>query len=143
MNNNFSIPPCFYRVSIKALILDETRTKFLVMREENDEWELPGGGLDWGATPQEDLRREIEEEMRLPVEWVAANPSYFITFTNHRKHYVANVVYEARVAHTDFKPSDECVEIRFVTTEEVRTLPARFANLALLADMFEADVKNV
>ena len=29
-----SIPPCFYRISIKALILDESG-KFLLMKEEN------------------------------------------------------------------------------------------------------------
>lgn len=42
------IPKCFYRVSIKALILDETKTRFLVTQKENGEWELPGGGLEWG-----------------------------------------------------------------------------------------------
>ena len=49
------IPECFYRVSVKALVLNETRDKFLICEEESGVWELPGGGLDWGATPQEDL----------------------------------------------------------------------------------------
>lgn len=43
----------------------------------------------------------------------------------------------ARVAHTDFMPSDECVAIRFVTPEEARALPARFGNIAQLAEMME------
>lgn len=35
--------PCFYRVSTKALIFDETKTKFLLMREDNDSRDFPGG----------------------------------------------------------------------------------------------------
>lgn len=128
-------------MSVKALVWDKTRSKFLVIQEANSEWELPGGGLDWGASPHDDLQREIEEEMALPVEWVAPNPSYFITFKNHREHWVANVVYEARVAHTDFTPSDECVAIRFVTPAEARALPARFGNIQQLADMIEGKGK--
>ena len=61
------IPNTFYRVSIKGLILDETRTKFLTTLEEGGWWELPGGGLDWGENPIDGLRREIKEEMGLDV----------------------------------------------------------------------------
>ena len=89
--NDVSIPNCFYRISIKALILNDTKDKFLVVREGNGRWGFPGGGLDWGASPQEDLEHEIQEEMGLPVTHVAQNPSHFITFTNQRNHWVANM----------------------------------------------------
>ena len=74
-----TIPDCFYRVSIKALILNETRDKFLIARESIGFWGLPGGGLEWGASPQSDLAREIAEEMGLQVVTVATYPSYFVT----------------------------------------------------------------
>ena len=51
----------FYRVSIKGLILDETRKKFAVVLEDNGWWELPGGGMDWGESPETCLTREIKE----------------------------------------------------------------------------------
>lgn len=57
------IPNNFYRVSIKALILNKARTKFAAVLEDNGYWELPGGGLDWGESPETCLRREILEEM--------------------------------------------------------------------------------
>lgn len=134
---NTSLPPCFYRVSIKALILDETRTKFLVVQEQNGEWEFPGGGLEWGEVPQDDLRREIEEEMGLPVTSVAKHPSYFLTCQNHKGDWIANIFYEVTLSNFDFTPSDECVAIRFLTPDEARTLPARFGNIAELAGMFD------
>jgi len=42
------IPNSYYRVSIKALILDETRKKFVVILEDNGWWELskPGAEID-------------------------------------------------------------------------------------------------
>jgi len=79
MNNRDTVPDCFYRISAKALILNETRDKFMIVRETNGKWELPGGGLDWSATPQEDLPREISEEMNLKVTSVAKDPCYFIS----------------------------------------------------------------
>ena len=61
----------YYRVSLKALILDETRTKFLVAQEDNGLWELPGGGWDWGETHNACITRELSEEMGLTATSVS------------------------------------------------------------------------
>lgn len=133
------IPNCYYRISIKALILDETRTKFLIVQEANGEWDLPGGGLDWGESVEVGMRREIKEEMGLTVTSVSSNPCYFLTDQRKSGAEYANVFYEATVESLDFTPSDECIALQFATPEEVRRL-AIHSNLALLADMF--DPKN-
>ena len=116
------IPECFYRVSVKALVLNEKKDKFLICKEEDGRWELPGGGLDWDVTPQEDLPRELMEEMGLKATYIADNPSYFITGrrTNNPEIRIANVLYETKLEHLDFTPSDECVEVRFVNKDEVK-----------------------
>lgn len=130
------IPNCFYRISIKALVLNETRDKFLITLEENGKWELPGGGLDWGMSPQEDLPREISEEMGVNVTWVADNPSYFITFQHpNTKCWIANLLYETELESLNFTPSDECVDIKFVDLKDVESLPV-FANVLDLAKKF-------
>lgn len=133
------IPDCFYRVSVKALVLNETRDKFLICEEESGFWDLPGGGLDFGMTPQEDLPREIQEEMGLPVLRVADNPSYFITDqTLRRKVWFANVLYETELEHLNITPSDECINIRFVNKDDIQYLNA-FPNLKQLAEMFKPE----
>jgi 8-oxo-dGTP diphosphatase len=137
---NPELPKCFYRISVKALILDATRTKFLVVQEHNKKWELPGGGLDWGESVETGLAREIREEMGLAILQMAKKPSYFFTgVTATSKTQFANVVYEVVLPHLDFTPSDECVAIAFVTKEEARELDA-FSSVYLLAEHF--DVRN-
>ena len=137
------IPNCFYRVSVKALILDESRTKFLIVKEDNGFWELPGGGLDWGATPQEDLMREIEEEMGLKTTQIAEQPSYFFTVDQERRSdpskrmWVANVLYETKVENLDFTPSDECVELMFADVDDIKKLEKVFPNVVKLAEVFD------
>lgn len=132
------IPNAFYRVSIKALILDETRTKFLIMREENGGWELPGGAFEYGANPQEDLTREIEEEMKLEVVSIAEHPSYFYsTYFERTGVWKGIVVYETSVKDLDFTPSDECTEIAFVSPEEIQNYQA-FETVIELGKLFDA-----
>ena len=114
-----NIPNCFYRVSIKALILNETRDKFLIVQEDNGKWELPGGGLDFEANPHEDLAREIAEEMNLVVKYVAEHPSYFITgMKNAKGFWNVNLLYETELESLDFTPTEECVEIKFIGQED-------------------------
>lgn len=113
----------YYRISIKALILDETRTKFLLVQEDNGKWELPGGGLDWGEKPDEGIRREIKEEMGLHVTYVASQPSYLITTPRDSDGvWIANVLSETAVENLEFTPSDECIAVQFVTKEEAQDL---------------------
>ena len=133
---HMEIRNCFYRISIKALVLNESRDKFLIVKEEDGRWDLPGGGLDWGATPQEDLSREISEEMGVTVTWIAEYPSYFLTCQSRKREFwMANVLYETKLESLDFTPSEECTEVRFVTAEELKELDVH-GNLKIFGGMF-------
>jgi len=52
-------------VSVKAVILDGDRV--VVLRNEREEWELPGGRLEAGETIEECLVREVREELGVTV----------------------------------------------------------------------------
>ena len=109
----------FYRTSVKALVLDE-QNRFLLCKEIDGTWELPGGGLDLGENPQDGLIREVQEEMGLEVTSIAETPSYFVTaFFERNNVWKANVLYEATFKDLSIKESDECTEVAFFTTDQI------------------------
>ena len=115
------IPNWFYRVSAKALILDENK-KFLLVREEKW-WELPWWWLEYWETPQEWIKRELYEEMGINVISIKDSPSYFITTKKDNWVWIANIIYETKVNVDEifnFKPSDECLEVRFFNIDEAK-----------------------
>ena len=133
------IPDCFYRVSTKALILNETRDKFLICKKENGEWELPGGGTEHGSTVKENIEREIAEEMHVPVTYVANKPSYFHTGqSKRRKLWIANVIFETEVEHLNFTPSNECTEIQFIDKHTAADLNL-YPSLVEFVEMFDPE----
>ena len=55
-----------FPVSIKGVLLMGDRV--VLLKNERDEWELPGGKLEPGEDPLDCLVREIEEELGIRVE---------------------------------------------------------------------------
>ena len=54
-----------FPVSIKGVVFRDDRA--ILLRNERDEWELPGGKLELGEVPEECCSREILEELSLAV----------------------------------------------------------------------------
>jgi 8-oxo-dGTP pyrophosphatase MutT (NUDIX family) len=55
-----------FPVSIKGVVLIGGRV--VLLKNERDEWELPGGRLESGEDPEACLVREISEELSIRVE---------------------------------------------------------------------------
>lgn len=127
---------CYYRISIKGLVVDETG-RFLLVKEDNGKWELPGGGLDHGEDPINGLRREIHEEMGLVVTAISPSPKYFVTTRRRGSDtFIANVIYEIELQDLNFTASDECQELRYFTVDEARKEDL-FPNVAKLLEVYD------
>ncbi len=56
-------------VSIKGVVLRKSKadSEVLLLRNDRQEWELPGGRIDGSETPEECLAREFKEETGLVI----------------------------------------------------------------------------
>ena len=113
-------------------ICRDTDGRILLVRESDDRWWLPGGGVEHGEHPFDALRREVREETGLEVE------------IRRLRDAVADVVVEGDLAvHTDrllfdVEPTGGALRAergeapRWVAPDELTTLPLSPATAAAL-----------
>ena len=88
-----------YPISVKGVLFVDG--KVLLLRNERDEWELPGGHLAAGETHAQALVREFSEELQIEVEPLERIDSY--EFEVIPSKHVRIVTYGCRL-RGQFKP---------------------------------------
>ncbi len=122
---NITTPPCFYRVSAKALIYKDD--KVLLLRESDGRWELPGGGLEIGESFESGLKREMSEELGVNLVEASSQPVYVWTLIDDdpkngiRPKLI--LCFKVKVDSFDFKNDpEESSETKFFSKEEMESL---------------------
>lgn len=111
---------CFYRVSIKAVIFN-TQGKVLVVREKNNpNWNLPGGGMDYGETEYEALQRELHEEVGFTGGFAYTPLGIWPKFLDHFQAWQLWVVYRVEPENLHFTVGEESDEFAFIDPEEFK-----------------------
>jgi 8-oxo-dGTP diphosphatase len=116
-------------ISVKAVLIHDGRV--LLLLNERDEWDLPGGRPDPGEDHRAAVKREVREEAGLEVEVGAQVDEHLFEVLPGR--FVQIVVYACHlVGASDVVLSHEHVETRWVKLAELgemvegRRLPAGY-----------------
>ena len=97
------------------------KDKVLVLkRRDNEIWEFPGGGVEFGEEPEKSAKRELKEETNLEtgeIKFIGITSAVYEK--NGKKKHSVYLVYKGKVETDDFSLSLEHVEGRWVSVEEV------------------------
>ena len=76
-------------LGVRAVVLDSENRVFLVRHSYVSGWYLPGGGVDFGETMEEALRRELKEEGDIDLTGDAVLHGVFLNSHVSRRDHVA------------------------------------------------------
>lgn len=100
--------------------------RFLLVRKEAPEWSLPGGKIDPGESHLEAAQRELREETTLPLTHsrFLGHPVF-----EEEEHFL----YQMPVMESMHpRPSDEIVECRWFSADELDQVTVKPTNIELL-----------
>jgi len=121
--------PKIQQVSVKALfekdgkilIVKDTGKKILPSGQEGQEWELPGGRIDFGEMPRETLRREIKEELGIS-DFEIGNIINSSTFTSNKEeasYQFIVLIFKCELKDNKISLSDEHEEMDWISADEI------------------------
>ena len=116
------------RVGCSAVIFDQDREKILLTRrEDNNQWCLPGGGMEPGESASETCIREVEEETGLQVRikrliGVYTTPDELIVYRDGNKIQLVALCFEAEIVGGELRLSCETTEYGYFSYSEIQEL---------------------
>ena len=103
-------------MSVKGVVIRDG--KVILVHNDRDEWELPGGKLELSESPKECVAREIAEELRLVVEPESILDSWIYTAA-YGVHVLVVTYGCSESSQGEAVLSDEHTELRWFPLGEV------------------------
>lgn len=112
-----------FHITVKGIVVLDNKILLLKRVKPSTDglgfWELPGGGLEYGETPNQALIRELKEETGLDI--VIIKPAY--TFTKISEDYqTVGIGFLCIPKNDHVRLSDEHTDYCFVTIEKAKEL---------------------
>ncbi len=107
-----------FPVSVKALIIDDNR--ILCLKNERDEWDFPGGKINFDEEPEDCLIREVKEETNLKIDNLKILNSFNMKFNDVP---VFVLLYNVKIScDSPIVPSFEHTEYNFFSKSDLHDL---------------------
>ena len=120
-----------FPVSIKAIIIDNKR--ILCLKNERNEWDLPGGKINFNENIEECLKREVKEETNLEIKDLKILKPYNLKFNDVS---VFILIYLAKIScDSPIIISYEHSEYNFFSKAEIKNLNIHQSYKDLIEDL--------
>ena len=114
--------------SANVIVANDQDEILMLRRTDNDNWAVPGGGMDLGESITDAAVRETEEETGITCEitglvGIYTNPRHVIHYTSNdevRQEY--SIVFTARPVSGELRPSSESSDPQWVSPAAVPNL---------------------
>ncbi len=93
-----------------GVLLNDSQEIFMQLRHDpgspaHNFWEFPGGGIEFGETPEQAVIREVHEESGYDVEIVRLLPKIYTNIWNN-DFQVLLLAYQCKITGGEFKKQD-------------------------------------
>ena len=134
------------RVGCSAVIFHKDREKILLTRrEDNNQWCLPGGGIEPGESASETCIREVEEETGLQVAikrliGVYTTPHELIVYRDRNKIQLVALCFEAEIVGGELRLSSETTEYGYFSYQEIQKLDMLLNHARRIEDAYREKI---
>jgi 8-oxo-dGTP pyrophosphatase MutT (NUDIX family) len=113
-------PNAFYRVSLKAVIRDESGRVLVNKEQDSKSWNLPGGGWDHGETEMEALARELYEEIGYEDSFEAKIIGTTVFWLEPKQAWLLWIVYDVKPKSLNFSVGADSSEIAYIDPKTLK-----------------------
>lgn len=110
-----------FQVSVKGLCFDKDN-KIMMLLDEKGNWEPTGGRVQKGEDLIEGLKRESFEETGLECKVLDKRPLIVYSTIDQNGRARLMIYYKIDFENFEFKKSDEHIEMKFFSKDEIRNL---------------------
>ncbi len=114
----------FTQVVVLAIIKKQNKYLFTLRNDENstihNQWQIPGGGLEFGEKPEETLHREVREELGTKINLIHPEPFVDTEIRGTWQGIFISYLCELQDQNAEITINEEASEYKWFTLEELR-----------------------